>query len=376
MITRESILSLHEKAAEVSLSIYLPTHRTEPDIQQDLIRFKNLLKEVENKLSAVNAESNTKDSILKKAYTLLDDTQFWRQNEEGLAVFITDEFMDFYKVPVKFEERVLVDNCFLITPLIRMITLEGTFCVLALSQKKTRLLKCTQQLVEPIELHEAPESMEEFRQFDVYQKSIQQHSGQGKGTPIFHGHGGGDDNDKVMTEYLKTIENEVTSIMRKRNDPLILAGVESAVSHYKKVNHYSRVMDMSITANPDPLSDETLRDEAWTHIQTYFLKDMYKDLEQLGDLTGSDKISRDLNEILNGAYYGKVASLFLPNSLQKWGVFNPDNQPDAESQYNGEERDLINLAALFTLEKGGNVYAFGDNEMPIKSEVAAIYRYS
>lgn len=375
MITRTTISELQKRAEPVSVSIYIPTHKSEPDTQQDPIRYKNQLKTVENKLIEMEVEENTKESILDKAQSLLDDTMFWRHNDEGLAVFITDEFIEYYKVPISFEERILVDDCFLITPLIRMITLEGTYCVLALSQKKVRLLKCTRSKVEEIELENAPKSMEEFRQFDVYQKSVQHHSGQGKGTPIFHGHGGGDDNNKVVMEYLKTIENEVTAEMRKRNDPLILAGVENAIAHYRKVNHYSRLMDESITTNPDPVNNETLKDEGWSHIKAYFLKGMYDDLEKLGDLSGSDKISRDLNEILDGAYYGKVDSLFISNTSEKWGAFKPNGTDDADNGTMEKNTDLLNLAALYTLNKGGDVFSLNEEDDHLQSEVAAIYRY-
>ncbi len=376
MITRETIADLHHRKEELNISIYIPTHRSEPEAQQDRIRFKNVLSTVEEKLKERNVSQEDRDHLLDKARELLESPEFWRYNDQGLAVFINRTMMEYYRLPYKVEEDHHVSDLFLITPLLRMISLEGSYFVLALSQKDVRLLKCTRDEVERISLEQAPTSMEEFRRFDVYQKSVQQHSGQGKGTPIFHGHGGGDEHNKVVIEYLKSIENEVTSRLKKRNDPLIIAGVDNAVSHYRKINHYQRLTDEGIISNPDPMSDKELKDEGWERIKSIFLQDMYADIERLGDLSKSGKVSDDVSEIVKGAYYGKIDALFLQKSLRKWGAFNPDIQASTEPEHTGEERDLINLAALFTLEKGGDVYAFGDSEVPIKSEIAAIYRYS
>jgi hypothetical protein len=375
MITKQTIKDLQQSAETINVSVYMPTHKHEPGVQQDPIRFKNLITEAENKLKEKHVDIDSIRSIKEKADELLSNPMFWRHNDEGLAVFITPDTIEYFKVPIKFAEQAYVDEFFLITPLIRMITLEGSFNVLALSQKNVRLLSCTRNTVEQIELIEAPHSMEKFREFDVYQRSVQQHSGQGKGTPIFHGHGGGDDDQKVISEYLKTIENEVTSIMRKENDPLILIGVENAVAHYEKVNHYSRLVDHPVTTNPDPLSDEQLLQKGWEQIQNHFLKDMYQDLENLNDLKGTDKISMDVHEIVENSYYGKTDTLFVQSDEQNWGVFEPEVRNTEESNKPSGKTDLLNLAALYTLEHGGDVYTICEQEA-FSNQIAAIYRYS
>lgn len=378
MVNKETILELNEIAEEISVSIYMPTNKSEPEASQDSIRFKNLLKNLRNQLSEKGLNEKETEELLSKAESLLGQSEFWRYNDKGLAIFITDEFFKFYRLPFEMEERILIDNHFLVTPLIRMMTLEGTFCILSVSQKNVRLLKCTSESVEQIEITDAPTNLEEFRKFDVYQKSVQQHSGENRGGAIFHGHGGGDDSTKVVEEYLRTIENEVTSVMRKRQDPLILAGVDNAVAHYRKANHYHRLMDEAIIENPDLLSDEELKSKAWEHIQSYFLKDMYDDLERLGNASETDKYSGELQEIIEGAYFGKVDTLFIPVGKAEWGNYKADENSFnmVEAENGGYQRDLLNAAAIYTLKKGGNVYSLDKSEVPSSSGMAAIFRYA
>lgn len=379
MITRENILNLANQEHNTCISIYLPTHKKGEEVQQDPIRLKNLLSEAKQELEELKVKEQKIEELLKEPRDLLDKPLFWQHNDKGLALFASDEGFDYYRVPHNFKERVMVDDHFLITPLIPMITMEGTFCVLALSQKNIRLLKCTRASVEEIELEEAPESLEEFLKYDVNEPNLQHHSAErGDGSAIFHGQGGSSDTDtKEIINFLKTVENDVTAILRKRNDPLILAGTNEAVAEYRKINHYSRLMDQTVSGNPDPKSNKEIKDEGWKVIQSYFLKDMYNDIERFGNLSNSDKQSDNLTQIVEAAYYGKVESLFVPIGEHSWGWFDQERDVvhHSKGQKNGEH-DLINMAAIKTLTQSGNVYALDKEDMPNNSSVAAIFRYA
>ena len=379
MITRENILNLAQQEHDVCVSIYLPTHVKGEEVQQDPIRLKNLLTEAKEQLKEHEVAEQKIEKLLSETQDLLDKPLFWQHNDKGLALFISEDDFAYYRIPHSFKERVMVNDHFLITPLVPMISLEGTFCILALSQKKMRLLKCTRADVEEIELEEAPDSLEEFLKYDVNEKNLQHHAGQGANAQaIFHGQGGSrDTNTQEVINYLKTVENEVTSVLRKRNDPLILAGVNEAIAEYRKVNSYSRLLDQAVTGNPDPKSNDEIKDEGWEVIKSYFLKDMYNDIKRFGDLSGSEKQSDNLTKIVEAAYYGKVESLFVPVGEHSWGWFDMerDTVHHSAEPKNGEH-DLINMAAIKTLTQSGNVYALDKEDMPNGSSIAAIFRYA
>jgi len=379
MITREDILNLAKKESDVCISIFLPTHKMGEEVQQDPIRLKNLLSKATEQLTDNNIKEQRIEKLLEEPRDLLDKPMFWQHNDKGLALFISEDDFDYFRIPHSFKERVMVSDHFLITPLVPMITLEGTFCILSLSQKKMRLLKCTRADVEEIELEEAPNSLEEFLKYDVNETNLQHHAGQGANAQaIFHGQGGSrDTNTQEVINYLKAVENEVTSILRKRNDPLILAGVTEAIAEYRKVNSYSRLLDQAASGNPDPKSNKEIKDEGWKVIKSYFLKDMYDDIERFGNLSGSEKQSDNLGKIVEAAYYGKVESLFVPLGEHSWGWFDMERDVVHHSKgpKNGEH-DLINMAAIKTLTQSGNVYALDREDMPNGSSIAAIFRYA
>lgn len=164
----------------------------------------------------------------------------------------------------------------------------------------------------------------------------------------------------------------------KKEDPLILAGVDKAVAHYRKGNHYHRLMDEAIIENPDLLSNKELKDKGWELIQSYFLKGMYDDLERLGNASETDRYSGDLHEIIEASYFGKVDTLFIPTGKAVWGNYKAEENQFSmmDSENGGYKRDLLNAAAIYTLKKGGNVYSLKETEVPATSGLAAIFRYA
>ena len=68
-------------------SLYQPTHRHGPENQQDVIRFKNLLREIESSLKHKYPGEDI-DLLMKPFNELSDDKLFW-DNEEKLK---TDEY--------------------------------------------------------------------------------------------------------------------------------------------------------------------------------------------------------------------------------------------------------------------------------------------
>lgn len=377
MVTKDNIISLINQANEPSISIYLPTHIKGQEVQQDPIRFKNLLNKTENNLQdKLNMPQPDIDKMLEQPRNLLNNPEFWQHGDKGMAAFITPGFFKTYRLPLNFKEQVMVENHFLITPLLPMITLNGTYCIAALSQKKVRLLKCTHETVAAIELEQVPTSMEEFTRFNESEKHTQHHSS-GDGKAILHGQGIGEDKEeRELINFLKIVENEITDKLRKRNDPLIIAGIPKTAALYKKINYYNRTMDETIAINPDPMSNERLNEKAWDIIKSHFLQQMYDDKKRFADLTGSDKQSDNLSQVVEASYYGKVDALFVPTGERSWGRFDAENETIHHSaeQKNGEY-DLINMAAIKTLSQGGNVYALDKSTMPQKKSIAAIFRY-
>ncbi len=84
-LTIASLAELASLRQPPCLSLYQPTHRRHPENQQDPIRFRNLVKELETSLRkkypAVEARL-----LLEPFQALAHDDDFWNHMSDGLAV--------------------------------------------------------------------------------------------------------------------------------------------------------------------------------------------------------------------------------------------------------------------------------------------------
>ena len=67
---------LFEAKAENFISLYQPTHRHGPENQQDPIRFKNLVREIDQSLNQ-KYEKKQIETLLKPFEALAIDKEFW-----------------------------------------------------------------------------------------------------------------------------------------------------------------------------------------------------------------------------------------------------------------------------------------------------------
>jgi len=117
LLTRDDLSNLMEPREGWCVSIYQPTHRAGSEIQQDPIRFKNLLTEAEERLESTGMRSADARRMLEPAGKLLSDSMFWQHQGDSLAVFIADGFLEWYHLPVQVDEMAVVNRRFHLKPL-------------------------------------------------------------------------------------------------------------------------------------------------------------------------------------------------------------------------------------------------------------------
>jgi hypothetical protein len=109
-----------------------------------------LLREVEERLQDKGLRSPDVREILKPVERLVQESGFWRHQSDGLAVFFTAEEFHYYRLPLPFEELVVISDHFHRRPLLPFFASDGHFYILALSQNQVRLLEGTRYTVDDI----------------------------------------------------------------------------------------------------------------------------------------------------------------------------------------------------------------------------------
>lgn len=118
LLTRDTLRGLMSVPAEPCISIYQPTHRHYPDNRQDPIRFKNLVRAVEESLAQ---RYTGMDDLLAPLRALLDDGTFWNHTLDGLAVLVAPGQHRVFRVQRAVPELALVAESFHLKPLLRVV---------------------------------------------------------------------------------------------------------------------------------------------------------------------------------------------------------------------------------------------------------------
>jgi hypothetical protein len=386
ILTRTELEQLMHKEQIWCVSIYMPTHRTGVDAQQDPIRLKNLLREAEKRLSDRGVGTRDIQSMLEPVNKLLQDSNFWQHQSDGLAIFLSPNRFSRYRLPLGFEEFMTVMDRFHINPLLPLFTGDGQFYILALSQNEVRLLNGTRHSASKVDIGQVGGSLAEAILSDGHQASLQIHSSgstggmTGGGSVTFHGQGGGsDEGDKSeLLRYFRLISDGLTEFLQGDRVPLVLAGVEYLLPIYKEANTYPYLIDTVITGNPDLLSADELHKSAWDIIEPHFQAAQEEAVADYLQLAGqaSERVADALEKIVPAAYHGRIETLFIAAGVQQWGVFNTDtNEIEFHDQNESGDESLLDLAAIQSYLKGGTVYAVEPDKVPDGTTAAAVLRY-
>jgi hypothetical protein len=366
---------LVEGAEAPCVSLYLPTHRSGAEVQQGPIRFKNLLREAEGKLLANGLSRARALEILQPARALLGDEIFWQRQSDGLAVFLAHNTYRRYRLPLSFRELAMVGNRFHLTPLMSLLTGDGRFYILALSQNRVRILEASRHSVRELDPGDIPDGMADALGSDWEQRSLQLHSG-ATGRGVFHGHGAGEDDKEELAKFLNLVDNALLRLLDDRQTPLVVAAVGYLIDIYREVSKYPSLMEGGVEGNPDDRSAQELHARAWEVVKPRFSRAQQEAARRFRAKAGTGLVSADVREIVLAAGDGRVDTLFVAVNAHCWGRFDAEERTVEEHDKPGPDgEDLLDRAALESLLRGGTVYALAQEEMPHGALVAAELRY-
>ena len=153
VLKHSNLEQLMEISREWCVSIYMPTHKLGREQQQDPIRLNNLLTRAREKLLKYGLRKPEVQTLLRPAEDLLTNWEdFWQHQSDGLAIFLSDGFFKVLRLPLKFEELVVISRTFHLKPLLPLFSKDGKFYILAVSMNEIRLFLGTKDTINQIDL--------------------------------------------------------------------------------------------------------------------------------------------------------------------------------------------------------------------------------
>ncbi|OPL12815.1 MAG: hypothetical protein AVO39_03895 [delta proteobacterium MLS_D] len=359
----DELLDLAHKHVGVCVSLYMPTYRKGAETQQNQIRFKNLIRDAENQLMQRDLRPSETRELLSPAQELMNNELFWRNQKQGFALFLSPDSFHSFKSPDSFDELVVVAERFHLKPLIRIMARDIVFFILAVSLRNIRLFECTRRQQKEIPLEGIPRGLSEALDLDDFEKRLQLHTGS-------------EDTKAQALKFFQQVDRGLQEYLRDRRDALIFAGVEYLFPIYREANTYPRLLETTISGNPEGLSADELHGLAMPLVEAILQEKENDALSQYRKSAGTGLASRDLREIIQAAHHGRIGILFVAHGVQEWGVFDEDNGRIHMTEPNDPiSEDLLDFAAIRTLLNGGTVHVFDPSSVPGGGPIAAVFRY-
>jgi hypothetical protein len=362
------------------LSLYQPTFRHHPDNQQDPIRFRNLVKALEESLRQKYPASKIPD-FLEPFQSLADDRDFWNHTLDGLAVLGAPGLFRVFRLQRPVPERVIVADSFHIKPLLRIWQSADRYQILGLSRQEIRLFEGNRDALDEIELAPGvPHTITDALGEELTQphQTVASYGLGTKGTPMRHGHGGKKDEvDKDAERFFRAVDRAILEHhSRPSGLPLLLAALPEHHALFHQVSHNPLLMAEGIDIHPDVLTLDALRARAWQAVEPRYLARLARLVEEFGAAQSRDLGSDDLAQVAAAVVAGRVATLLIEADRQIPGRIDAATGEIAFADLaNPEVNDLLDELGEWVLKRGGQVVIVPKERMPTLTGIAAIYRF-
>lgn len=366
------------------LSLYQPTHRHHPQNRQDPIRFRNLLKAIEQSLRQGYSATEA-GPILAPFQALAEDGGFWNQTTDGLAAFGARGFFRIYKLQRPVRELALVADSFHTKPLVRIVQSADRYQVLGLNRHGVKLFEGNRHALDEIELHPGVPRMiteslgAELTESHLTVATYGMGAG-GPGTAMRHGHGSRKDDLGVGLDTERFFRVVDKAVLEHHSRPsglrLILAALPENHTLFRRVSRNPFLMREGLDIHPDSLSPDALSGRAWRVVEPEYLARLTSAADEYREARAKERGTDDLAEAARAAASGRVARLLVEADRQVPGRLDKvRGRIEDDDISHPEVGDLLDDVAELVLERGGEVIVAQSERMPSDTGVAATYRF-
>ena len=381
LLTKELIHELQQVAEAPCISLYMPTHRSHPENLQDTIRYKNLVKQVNESIMAKYPAAEI-HKLLEPFETLASNSEFWNHTSDGLAVLVSPGRFEVIRLHMPVEELAIVSDSFHTKPLRHFLQSADRYQVLALSLDAVHLFEGNRHSLVEINLpDDFPKTIEETLGEELTEKhsTVASYGGVGgESNTMHHGHGGKKDEvDNDAERFFRVVAASVYDRYSKQGAlPVLLAALPEHHNLFNQVNKNPFVVPKGIEINPHSISIENLAKVSWEAMHPVYAEKLETLIAKFNKAKAGGLGSDHIDEVIEAAEAGRVDVLLVESHRviasrlrNKTGTFKMTDvtQPVLDDQ-------LDDVGELVT-KMGGSVMIVPKEQMPANTGLAAIFRY-
>jgi len=343
-VTQSDINSLVATKGSPVLSLYLPTHKgsAPTTIHENQARYQAIVAKGLAQWQAV-VGTGIVEAARQQLEALGVDRDFWSETDRGLAIFVRENDIQTYHLPIECDEYTYVGDSFDVTPLHIIQSKEQPFYLLILAKHDPKLFYGDSYNLQPVAI-DLPASAED-----------------------------------ALNKYLRSIDNKILkSELVDQNLPLIVAATDTEASDFRRISHNPRLLHTSVQGNHTVTPMQDLHELAWKVITKEVVGASVMQLvERFGEDKGRQKASSDVANINEAISSGRVHTLLV-------GII--ENINDSVSDTSKSPTSLLRLQkdylshhlrelARLVVAQGGAIVGVNSELLASPTQVAALYRY-
>lgn len=365
---------LNNESEGSKVSIYIPTHpkTTSQTLSQDVNRFKNALKQVQQD---PNYDQQELGQTIKKLDKLQQDTEFWRHQDIGLAIMADKDGFEYFRLPYETTEASYLKDRFVISPLAFMRSIGTTYYVLDVNINCPRLLVSHDGSMIEVAVEGMPDSFQELADDSEYKKELQNKPAPrgSSDSNRFHGHDVAEEVSKDISEYLVEIAKVVSSFLKDNDQPLLLVGEQSRVGNIRSHIKYDNLLETKVDGNFEKHSLQDLYNSTVELINEYDSQRRQKIIDELLSADSKDVVT-GIEKIVEAARAGRVERVYMPAYRRTNDSVRSDAKESIILQL-PEEINEIESLVIDVLSQGGSVQAIEIGSQHEIQEPKALTRY-
>jgi hypothetical protein len=354
-----TLKKLKDITSECCVTITLATHRTKPDNQKDELNLKNLVKEVEERLYN-DYEKRFVWPIMENLNALVEEIDH-NYNLDGLVIFVNDQgIAEYTRLPIKVENRTVVDKTFATRDLVRAMHLESSYYVLVLSRDEARM----------IEAHNDKVVRELSTPFPIENTSLYSTNGPELSNAQRQ--------TNLVQEFFNRVDKVVNEVVNSHPLPVIIATETSNFSEYQQIADNKGIIIGHINKNRNNEKSHHIIPDAWEVVKG-LLKDRNEArLAELRTAVGTGKFKSDFNDIWASILAGKGQTLFVEKGYFQPAKLNNGSielLPAEQAHDTGVVDDIIDEMIEFNLRFGGDTVFLAKEDLADFQGLGLITRY-
>lgn len=352
---------------KLGFSLFQPARPGSVEQAADQITFKNLLRELDEKLSNLLTRREV-ESWTGPLQEIKEDRGFWQESTGGMAIFSNGERTILYRFQEEPPPGLWVGEGFVVSPLIHSLQKDIPFYLLGLSLSEFRIFLGSRERLEEIQLPEGTARTLEEVVGKEHTEGFLTHgkyAGPGGNNAIFHGQGARkDEASKDLEKFFRHVDKVVTDEIQKEFPyPVILVSLTEHQGEFRKISANPHLHSQGIMEAFDPSRLDEQGKSAANILESENQEEISRWQEILPGEMAKGLGSDDPEEIQKAADEKRIRILILGHT--------------EEAALQQQEKEILanEKTALTVIKGSGNVIIAEEPMITPNSRIGAIFRY-